>query len=92
MNNDEVNTEELKQFVIDGLERDWLRPAFNDEGAIVMFPVPGDNPIWDAAINELDDVIADLAEKGLVEVDGINEDGEFLFKPTEKGMRELKSY
>ena len=86
MNSEEsISAEELKQFVVDGIERGWLEPVFDDRGAIVMAPVPDeDNPIWQAHVQEINSAVESLMEKGLVEIYGLNSEGEMLYGLTEK--------
>ena len=43
-------------------------------------------------INELDDALYGLLEKGFVEIAGVNEDGELTYRLTEKGKNFAENY
>ena len=81
MNDDDRDTL-IAQLTSDGL----IEPVFHDDGSVGCRIVPDEeSPLWQLHLKGVAEDIKYLLEEGFIEIAGVDEHGEIMYRPTELG-------
>lgn len=77
--------EDYDEFIAEAMEKEWIEPVFGDDEITMKINPSEDNPLWQVHLQSVDEDVAKLIEIGAVEVAGVNEQGDIVYRATKYG-------